>query len=649
MHLFQLSATIQYDSRGQLFIYFQPLRITMDRSFLTASSAAIRGITIAGLLFVGVVAAADNDNNDNDNGFYTKYSKYPEYCSTPSMMQSRIIPSLRDDSRSKVGETRLLHVTTVIRHGARTPVSGGSQCWDTYWEDEATGVWDCNLTMSMAPPSIEQFLEQGHRPDQQQQQQQSDNSKIDNPSIVTLFEKRYDALMDKEDGLSNHLFGTCETGQLLLQGYEQHVKNGKLLRDAYAYDSTNYDHEITMRLLDLTIQDNRPWDEPQVYLRADDEQRTLMSGEILMRSLFEPEIQAAAHKSNAPISILVHTADYDRDVLSINERICPRLTELRQSFEKSSTYKSFNYSREAKELRKFMSNDLGSPIEINIVDCLMTTVCTDRPLPGAFDYEGTSTFDLEENGMFNRMVTFAYKRFNMHLLANNGEYAKLATAPLWTEIMGNINPIIQEVDRIPPEKMAIISGHDDTISPIMASLGIYEESMWPAYASMFIIELHEIIDAAETGRSVFKSNFAFRLLFNGEVMTGKMESCQDDLELCDITVLTDLVSSFAKPDRNCKTKRSFIAALTGGSNNRMSSVWMSFLWVLLGGAFGGAGMFYYLTGSLPLPCFPNRRVVGGGSYNARESGLSIPPKNSYSDGPERYQDDPNKNGTTFLD
>ena len=72
------------------------------------------------------------------------------------------------------------------------------------------------------------------------------------------------------------------------------------------------------------------------------------------------------------------------------------------------------------------------------------------------------------------------------------EYAKLAMAPLWTEIMGNINPIIQERNRIPPGKMAIISGHDDTISPLMASLGIWNDTQWPAYASMFLIEVRGV-------------------------------------------------------------------------------------------------------------------------------------------------------------
>ena len=63
-----------------------------------------------------------------------------------------------------------------------------------------------------------------------------------------------------------------------------------------------------------------------------------------------------------------------------------------------------------------MKDKLGSPVEMDILGCLLPTVCTDRPLPDAFDYEG-------ESDIFDRMVNFAYQKWNMHLLANDaGKY-----------------------------------------------------------------------------------------------------------------------------------------------------------------------------------------------------------------------------------
>jgi hypothetical protein len=55
--------------------------------------------------------------------------------------------------------------------------------------------------------------------------------------------------------------------------------------------------------------------------------------------------------------------------------------------------------------------------------------------------------------------------------------------------MDRIDPIIKDASHNPPTRLAIVSGHDDTISPLMASLGIWNDTMWPAYASMFLIEV----------------------------------------------------------------------------------------------------------------------------------------------------------------
>jgi hypothetical protein len=67
--------------------------------------------------------------------------------------------------------------------------------------------------------------------------------------------------------------------------------------------------------------------------------------------------------------------------------------------------------------------------------------------------------------------------------------------PLWAEIMENINPIVDPNARQdgspPPAKFALFSGHDDTIMPLLATLGpnVWDGSDWPPYASMVLIEV----------------------------------------------------------------------------------------------------------------------------------------------------------------
>jgi hypothetical protein len=63
--------------------------------------------------------------------------------------------------------------------------------------------------------------------------------------------------------------------------------------------------------------------------------------------------------------------------------------------------------------------------------------------------------------------------------------------PLWAEILTNIRPVIDANDRTPPpNRLALFSGHDTTILPLLVSLGPNVwDGKWSPYASMMIIEV----------------------------------------------------------------------------------------------------------------------------------------------------------------
>ena len=111
-----------------------------------------------------------------------------------------------------------------------------------------------------------------------------------------LFEKRYDALETSPFGgdNKNQLNGTCQLGQLILQGYQQELQNGKFLRDAYVYNKLSQDPPASMRLMD-SKQENTFQD---VYYRVDDDERTLMSGQIVLRGLLGSELHQFFQESS---------------------------------------------------------------------------------------------------------------------------------------------------------------------------------------------------------------------------------------------------------------------------------------------------------------------------------------------------------------
>jgi len=411
----------------------------------------------------------------------------------------------------------------------------------------------------IAPPSPERVDEEENQPAQGSQ-------------AMFIFEKHYDALRDPSNNLANVLRGTCQVGQLILRGYEQELQNGKFLRDAYIYfGESDEGHDSRMRLIDgsTATRDDTiyPWDKYHLWYRADDDQRTLMSGQVLLRGMLGPEIESYFDKNKVYPVLPLHTADRPLDVVDVNEQICPRLAEIRERFEESQVFRSFNESGEAKVLRDFQKNVLGTQPDMDAIDCLMTTICTgtsvmhfcghknrkfltcmfhpDRTLPAAVnDYTGEESGELPPNGtrhsktklaskygshLFRRLFDFDSKSDVLRATNNDAEYAKLAMSPLWSEIVPTIQGIINGESQVccpsrPAPKLTLVSGHDTTLIPILASLGsrVYDQK-WPPYASMVILEIHKInLDDGKDDK-VYSTDHAFRLLYNGNVLTHLMD------------------------------------------------------------------------------------------------------------------------------
>jgi len=484
---------------------------------------AIKMMTI-----VAVGVESSSSSSLSRSLFYQRYKLYPPYCSIPEEMEKRKIPHLRDDyyldnknkhsnsnknsskdnpsdyinnndtttnnNKRLIGETRLVHVTAIIRHGARTPWSNQIKCWDGFWNSSETGVWDCDdLTTFMTSPSRN---ETGI----------SSTTKTTIPvdPAFFLFEKRYDALHFPRDGLTNILNGTCQMGQLLQQGYDQQIKNGKLLREAYTYRKGDYNHDARMRLLDVSLEEYVPWHPDILYFRADDDQRTVMSGQVLLRGLFDPELIKTNHinknidgtsddddknnNNNHVVVVPLHIADRDRDILDANSDECPKLDTIKDAAIRSPQYQKFYNSQESQDVRQFMDSQLGMDSnDASPMDCLMCTICTDRILP-IDDYDTTT------NNWFTRLIEYEIQQHTIPMKYNNAEWAKLALGPLWYEIMKNINAYLKEDDddvAVTAPRLALFAGHDTTLMPLLASLGphLWNDTDWPPYASMILIEV----------------------------------------------------------------------------------------------------------------------------------------------------------------
>jgi hypothetical protein len=378
---------------------------------LFESMMAYSILVLLSLSFVFQVTSSFEEGNDGDSGsYYQRYKVYPPYCSDPKEMKTRSIPPLplQEDSseNSTSPNTHLVHVSAIIRHGARTPVHGTKRCWKGYW-DEPDGIWNCKLRTIVST-----------RPYNYETDSASTSSTVGEGDGMFLIQKVYNAFHG--DGESspykNNLNGTCQNGQLLQPGYDQEVVNGQYLRDAYIYNGSNPNHDPRMVLFDTTkdVQSNvYPFLEPHLRYRSDDDQRTVASGQILLSTMFEPELQLyrTAMKSN-PI-ITHHTADRALDIVD-GTGYCPLTHEAYIRSIQSQEYQSFLNSEESLLMQQLMRDELDPDPKYNVaLGCMMTAICTDRSLPDVInDYDDSTNTDSDEYtkkygpNRFERLMNF---------------------------------------------------------------------------------------------------------------------------------------------------------------------------------------------------------------------------------------------------
>jgi hypothetical protein len=113
-----------------------------------------------------------------------------------------------------------------------------------------------------------------------------------------------------------------------------------------------------------------------------------------------------------------------------------------------------------------------------IHDCIMTQVCNDRPLP-----PDVSFFTLQ---IIRELVKHATWQRTFHYLYQNASYSKLAMGPMWAELMDAL-----QTTPCTHHHVRLYSGHDDTLMPLLATLGgTVWDGKWTPYASMLIFEVN---------------------------------------------------------------------------------------------------------------------------------------------------------------
>eukprot|EP01056_Protomagalhaensia_sp_Gyna25_P005809 Protomagalhaensia_sp_Gyna_25__5808@NODE_857_length_2507_cov_158_233793_g677_i0_p1_GENE_NODE_857_length_2507_cov_158_233793_g677_i0NODE_857_length_2507_cov_158_233793_g677_i0_p1_ORF_typecomplete_len627_score55_96His_Phos_2/PF00328_22/3_8e30_NODE_857_length_2507_cov_158_233793_g677_i02962176 len=524
---------------------------------------------------------------------------FPSYCLKvdKQLPPLRSIPPLSSDARALTAA--LVQVQAVVRHGARVPASKYN-CWSNY-----APQWDCILDQVVqgrmpriqVPSSSKTHEELAH-------EDQSDGSFVfrDRPYISPerigsngglfgpaswigkLFKSRQErqrpeAVLDEAEDLislgrtgffekvydaepqSNVLGGTCQKGQLLAEGLQQHQLLGHLL--ARAYQTTQGEGRVlphsSSPLVDLAHYDS------QIYFRASDMQRTVLSGSALLTAFLKTSTELSSLLRPIPI----HTMDLEREHIFPNLGICPGLRDVREEIFASRGYAELR-SKYA-DLEKKISlaigrEDISDVWPGEFFDCVMTAVCTGQfnQLPAGLRPEIMITKEqssgvVEEISLLNYTFEAVDEYATFEYTWSNAVFSKTAMAAFYVEVKSellrallmdltsqvpvesviglaaNITDTEQyaaffdridsqirmgEADSSNPwdgKRLVLYAGHDTSVMPFLAALGgTVFDGKWPPYASEVIIELY---------RGVGSSDYFFRLIYNGEVLTSAIPAC----------------------------------------------------------------------------------------------------------------------------
>lgn len=480
--------------------------------------------------------------------------EYFNFCAEPSVFErTRKIPRVEDAILYEALE--LIQVQSIIRHGARTPTKY-HKCWEGLSQS-----WNCDeLVTTIQAAAFD----------------------MRNRTQTLEFSKHYDIRQ-----WENNLNGTCKMGQLILQGYEQHRINGKLFADAYFKDGDNL---VTRSGLKMGTNYRE-----EIYVRSSDMQRTTVSAAALLTSLLE-EFLGKEKTFRLFQKFPMHTMDIQSDYLFANSNV-ENIADHIQAALSSKSY--FEIVDSHQSLYQELEDKVKTPLlkdlwPGDIMDCIMTTVCTGNydKLPKAF----------MENNLLNRTISAIERELSAIYTWNDSILSKSEMSRLLFDVRDYIidvmlfnenkidglsqvqslcsstdgdyiqddvslsvieyfvNPLCSKYQHyshslsrgkflIKVPKFILFSGHDTTIIPTLASMQLWDEH-WPPYASTFIIEIfynrptrsiarmqdYDRFHSQKQNQVQESLPYYVRLLYNGQVITSRLQGCLGE-EVCHVSLI----------------------------------------------------------------------------------------------------------------
>ena len=302
--------------------------------------------------------------------------------------------------------------------------------------------------------------------------------------VSRLYRKNY---MAEEEQLP----GNCATGELTSVGAQQHQQLGAKIRHRYVDEFGLLPPEV---------------DPSVMFLRSTDVPRTLASAMNFLEGLY-PSLRELPKTGGLESILDIFTMAFQNEFLLPTSVYCPIFAEKLKEAQKLPEWE--NYFQKLQPLAKQLEKawNLTTPIGTSFAGPYDTSWCRfshQKPLPPLVDLSVLKT--LSDAALFQ--ITFPYSLNSV---------AQYGLGKLFQMILHNMETTQAGTN---PHKFMLYSGHDTTIGPVLAALGI-PLTEYPPYASHILVELFQ---------NTTDGSYHVGLQYNGEDVSSL--ECPTPPQLC---------------------------------------------------------------------------------------------------------------------
>ncbi|KAG9326024.1 hypothetical protein KVV02_000735 [Mortierella alpina] len=394
-------------------------------------------------------------------------------------------PSIRTYPSPKVQGSTLVHSQLFVRHGDRTPIAVLPLDVDISWECTNTSAYSFS---GVNQPEGEPLIH------------------------ANVLAHQVVSIPPGSPFAANMWKGNCIPGQLTSVGAMQHRRLGAALRQIYVGK---------FKLLPAT------YDPEVVQIRSTDVWRTKQSAENFMAGMYG--IPGQFKRSPLPV-LQIHTLPSEIEYLYMNDRVCPRMNQLRREAQKSSKVLK-KLEHDNVDFQKELIDLLGEKKSWSgFMDTVLPRVCHDKPLQcrQKDGVERCINSSITEQILKNVGIQTAETYRDMKGVF---EVLQLGIGPLANDIKQNLLAAMDNGK----VRFQFYSGHDTTILPMLGMLDA-EDMRWPPYASSILIELWETP----------KGHHFVRVLYNHMALKTASDWC--NLEWCPLDAFVAYLDRFVVKD-----------------------------------------------------------------------------------------------------